>query len=217
MYSLPYFKEKDFGVVKEFMHQNPFVILCGCDSNQHPVATHVPLLMEETEEKLFLYGHVMRQTDHHLAFLKNPAVLAVFTGPHGYVSASWYSNPKQASTWNYMTVHAKGILGFLEENALLDILQKTTAHFEKNKDSPSLFEKLPADYIERLKKAIIAFRIEVTGIDNVFKLSQNRDEKSYHNVIEHLQKGNEVSGQLASEMEQRKSQLFKSKDEQQRP
>ncbi len=217
MYSLPYFKEKDFGVVKEFMHQNPFVILCGCDSNQHPVATHVPLLIEETEEKLFLYGHVMRQTDHHLAFLKNPNVLAVFTGPHTYVSASWYSNPKQASTWNYMTVHAKGILGFLEENALLDILQKTTAHFENNKESPSLFEKLPGDYIERLKKAIIAFRIEVTGIDNVFKLSQNRDEKSYHNVIEHLQKGNEVSGQLASEMEQRKSQLFKSKDEQQRP
>ncbi len=217
MYSLPYFKEKDFGVVKEFMHQNPFVILCGCDSDQHPVATHVPLLIKETKEKLFLYGHVMRQTDHHLAFLKNPNVLAVFTGPHTYVSASWYSNPKQASTWNYMTVHAKGVLGFLEENDLLDILQKTTAHFENNKDSPSLFEKLPADYIERLKKAIIAFRIEVTGIDNVFKLSQNRDEKSYHNIIEHLQKGNEVSSQLASEMEQRKSQLFKSKGEQQRP
>src|SRR5580692_303854 len=132
MYSLPYFKEKDYALVKQFMKDNPFVILSGCDANHHPVATHVPLLIEDAGESLYLKGHVMRQTDHHRAFLQNPNVLAIFNGPHSYVSASWYTEPRQASTWNYMAVHAKGILRFLDDQALSEVLQKMTAHFEKN-------------------------------------------------------------------------------------
>lgn len=217
MYSLPYFKEKDYSIVKQFMMANPFVILAGCDADHNPVATHVPLLIEEKEESLIFYGHVMKQTDHHRAFLQNPNVLAIFTGPHTYVSASWYSDPKQASTWNYMTVHAKGVLHFLDEGDLLGVLQKTTAHFENDPHSPSLFEKLPEEYVSRLAKAIIAFRIEVKSIDNVFKLSQNRDEKSYHNIIGHLHQGDTVSSHIATEMEQRESQLFQRPGEQQRP
>jgi transcriptional regulator len=181
------------------------------------VATHVPLLIEEREGKLILYGHIMRKTDHHQAFLHNPNVLAIFSGPHTYVSASWYSDPKQASTWNYMTVHARGVLQFLGDDALLEILKKTTAHFENNTLSPSLFEKLPQEYISRLVKSIIAFAVEVNAIDNVFKLSQNRDEKSYHNIIEQLQKGDALSGHIASEMEHRSSQLFQQPGEQERP
>ena len=217
MYNLAYFKENDIAVVKKFMLQNPFAILSGCDADQHPVATQVPLLIEEKDNKLFLQGHIMKQTDHHRAFLHNPNVLAIFTGPHTYVSASWYSNPLQASTWNYMTVHAKGVLQFLDEKALFNTLQKTTAHFENDEHSPSLFEKLPGEYVERLTKAIIAFEIEVTGIDNVFKLSQNRDEKSYRNIIEHLQKGDEASNQVASEMKLRNSQVFQTINDQQSP
>jgi transcriptional regulator len=217
MYSLPYFKEKDYDLVKQFMKDNPFVVLSGCDADQHPVATHVPLLIEDNGESLILKGHFMRQTDHHRAFLQNPNVLAIFNGPHTYVSASWYSEPRQASTWNYLTVHAKGILEFLDEQGLSSVLQKTTAHFENNRESPSLFEKLPQEYVQRLMKSIIAFEIEVKSIDNVFKLSQNRDEKSFHNIIEHLQKGDESSGQIASEMEQRHSKLFPGSAEQQRP
>jgi transcriptional regulator len=217
MYSLPYFKEKDYALVKQFMLDNPFVVLAGCDGDPGPVATHVPLLVEEKEEKLFLYGHIMRQTDHHKAFLQNPKVLAIFSGPHTYVSASWYSDPRQASTWNYMAVHAKGVLRFLDENSLTGILQKTTARFENNEHSLSGFGKLPEEYVRRLVKSIIAFEVEVRSIDNVFKLSQNRDEKSYHNIIDHLQKGDSSSAYIASEMEKRESQLFQQPGEQQRP
>jgi transcriptional regulator len=217
MYSLPYFKEKDYSVVRQFMQDNPFVILAGCNSDQYPVATHIPLLIEEKENGLVFYGHVMRKTDHHLAFLQNPNVLTIFTGPHTYVSASLYSDPRQASTWNYMTVHARGTLRFLEDERLLEILQKTTSRFENNEHSPSLFEKLPEDYVNRLVKSIIAFQVEVKSIDNVFKLSQNRDEKSYNNIIDHLNNGDASAGQVASEMEKRTSQLFQQPGEQQRP
>jgi transcriptional regulator len=208
MYNLPYYKEKDINVVKQFMRQNPFVVLTGCDADNHPVATQVPLLLEEKEGKTILYGHVQRKTDHHLAFEQNPNVLAIFTGPHTYVSASWYSNPQTASTWNYMTVHAKGVLKFLDDAALLDILSKLTAHFENNDQSASLVEKMPEAYVSKMMNAIIAFEIEVTHIDHVFKLSQNRDEESYHKIIPQLKKQGGEAAEIAAEMEQRSSQLF---------
>jgi transcriptional regulator len=209
MYSLPYFKEKDLAVVKKFMQQNPFVLLCGCDENNKPVATQVPLLMEEKEGKIFLYGHVQRKTDHQLAFDQNANVLAVFTGPHTYVSASWYSDQQTASTWNYMAVHAKGVLHFLGDDALLGILSKTTSHFENNIHSPSLVEKMPEEYVQKMMKAIIAFEIEVTHLDNVFKLSQNRDEKSYDTIINELEQQDDTSKQVAAEMKEREEQVFK--------
>jgi transcriptional regulator len=209
MYNFSYFKESDLSVVKEFMRNHPFVLLTGCDANNQPVATHIPLLIEEKEGKLFLYGHVMRQTDHHKAFVANPHVMAVFWGPHTYVSASWYADPQTASTWNYMTVHAKGVVKFLDDAALLDILSRTTAHFENNPQSPSLVEKLQTGYVEKLMKAITAFEIEVTHLDNVFKLSQNRDKESFDRIIPKLKEQGGEPALIAKEMEQRSSQLFK--------
>jgi len=209
MYSLSYFKETDQSIVLEFMRTHPFVFLTGCDPENKPVATQVPVFIDEREGKLFLTGHMMRQTDHQKALLGNNNVLAVFTGPHTYVSASLYTDPRQASTWNYMSVHARGVLSFQGEQELIKILQRTTSHFENNPNSPSLFEKLPEDYVQKMVKAIVAFEIEVISIDNVFKLSQNRDEKSYHSIVDKLQQSDHDSRQIATEMQKRTSQLFK--------
>ena len=209
MYNLPYFKEKDQQVVLDFIHQHPFAFLAGCSEDGKPVATQVPVFIDELEGKLFLSGHIMKNTDHHKAFLINPNVLAVFSGPHTYVSASWYDKKEQASTWNYMSVHAKGQLKFLDEQALLDVLKRTTNHFENNPFSGANFEDLPDEYVQRLSKAIIAFEVEVQELDNVFKLSQNHNEKTYHNIMEKLN-GHDTDGKrIADEMKQRTSQLFK--------
>ena len=124
MYNLPYFKEKDQQVVLDFIHQHPFAFIAGCDAESKPVATQIPVFIEERNGKLFMTGHMMRNTDHHKAFEKNANVLCVFTGHHTYVSASWYSNPHQASTWNYMSVHVKGQLRFLDEQGLIEVLKK---------------------------------------------------------------------------------------------
>ena len=75
MYNLPYFKENDPQVVLQFMREHPFAVLSGCSAANKPVATQVPLLIEERDGKLFLQGHIMRQTDHHKAFESNPEVL----------------------------------------------------------------------------------------------------------------------------------------------
>jgi len=208
MYNLPYFKEHDATVVIEFMKQHPFAMVIGVDAENKPAATQVPVLLKERNGELFLQAHIMKQTDHHKAFEQNNNVLVVFTGPNTYVSASLYENKQQGSTWNYQSVHAKGELVFLNEAELLQLLEELTSHFENNPSSPSLYKHLPEDYIQRLSKAIVAFEIKVTGIENVFKLSQNRDKKSFENIAAHLNKGNASEQYIAGEMEKRKGQLF---------
>jgi transcriptional regulator len=204
MYNLSYFKEEDKKVVLQFIKDNPFAFITGCDEDNKPVATQIPVFIDEKDGKLFLSGHIMKNTDHHKAFLHNSNVLVVFTGAHTYVSASVYSDNRQASTWNYISVHAKGILSFLDEKALLNILKRTTDHFENNPHSPANFDNLPNDYVHHLIKAIVAFEIEVKEIDNVFKLSQNRDEKSYHNIIAALHERKDAQSEgIAIEMEKR--------------
>ena len=208
MYSLPYFKEEDNSEVLRFMHAHSFVMLCGSDSNGNPMVTQVPVLIRENDGQLTLEGHIMKNTDHHKAFIQNPKVLAVFAGPHTYVSASWYSNPNQASTWNYQSVHVRGKIGFLEERDLRRILDETTSKYEQNEKSPALFKHLSDDYINRLIKAIIGFQMKVDVIENVFKLSQNRDEKSFHNIMDELNAQDADARKIASEMERIRPGLF---------
>ncbi len=209
MYNLTYFKENNADVVIDFMKQHPFAMVIGVDENQHPVATQVPVLLKERDGVLYLQAHIMRQTDHHKAFEKNSNVLVVFSGAHAYVSASLYANKQQASTWNYMSVHAKGTLHFLDDKALLQMLSELTAHFENNPASPALAEHIPNDYMQRVSKAIIAFEIEVTALENVFKLSQNKDEKTFTNIAEKLSEGDVDEKIIANEMLKRKDKLFK--------
>jgi|SRR5688572_22121768 len=209
MYNLPYYKEKDPKVIKEFIDQHPFAFVSGCDSENKPVATQVPVFIEEHDGRKILRGHIMRNTDHHKAFVQNENVLVVFTGNHTYVSATWYSNPHQASTWNYMSVHVKGIIRFLDEAALEDVLRKTSLHFENyNQKSTTAFDNLTSEYKQKLLHAIVAFEIEITEMDHVFKLSQDRDAASYENIKEKLKQQGEDGKVIAEEMEKRTKTQF---------
>lgn len=210
MYDISYFKATEHKEVIEFMQQHPFVMLCGVDADGKPVATHVPVLLEEREDKLFLLAHAMRKQDHTRSFEANPNVLAIFYGAHTYVSASWYENKQSASTWNYQAVHAKGILRLLDEKGLLDVLTKLTSTFEQNQDSPSLVHKMDEAYVSNMMKAIVAFEIEVTDLQHVFKLSQNGDKKRYDAVIENLSTKDTDAKAIADTMQKRKSKVYPS-------
>ncbi|MDX1940037.1 MAG: FMN-binding negative transcriptional regulator [Saprospiraceae bacterium] len=214
MYDLPYHKEKNPEVIKAFVAQYPFAFLSGCDAANKPIATQVPVFIEEQDGRKILRGHIMKNTDHHKAFLHNENVLVVFTGKHTYVSATWYSNPYLASTWNYMSVHAKGIIKFLDDNALEDVLRMTTLHFENyNQASTTIYDNLPIAFKQKVMNVIVAFEIEVKEIDTVFKLSQDRDYKSYQNVIKKLKEQGEDGQAIAAEMEKRTKQVFPDEQE----
>lgn len=209
MYNLPYFKEEDTEEVLQFMKEYPFVFLTGVDADNKPLATQVPVFIDEKNGKLFLTGHIMKNTDHHKAFLQNDSVLAIFTGPHTYVSATWYANPHQASTWNYMSVHAKGKITFGGGEELVAILKRLTLHYENNNpDSTTIYDNLSPEYLAPLMKAIVSFEIEIEAIENVFKLSQNRDEKSYDNIIDKLKQQGGDAETIGAIMEKRKTKVF---------
>lgn len=209
MYHFSYFKEKDKQVLLDFMAENPFVFLSGCDASGKPVATQVPVLLEERNGELFVQGHIMRQTDHHKALVQNPNALVVFTGPGCYVSAAWYSTPQIGSTWNYMSVHITGQVRWMSPDELAAFMQKLTLKFEKgNTASPTVYANLPEAFLHKMMPAIAGFEIRAEKMDHVFKLSQNRDEKSFLNIIAELEKRGGNSALVAAEMKKRKDELF---------
>lgn len=209
MYNFSYFKEKDRQRILDFIEENPFAFLTGSSLSGGQVATQIPILFEERNGDLFLQGHLMRQTDHHKAFIENPQALVVFTGPNTYVSASWYSNPQIGSTWNYMSVYISGQMNFMTSEELVEFMRKFTLKFEKgNTDSLTIYDNLPDKFLSKMMPAIVGFELKADKIDNVFKLSQNRDEKSYENIISKLEVQGGSSALIAEEMKNRKSELF---------
>ncbi len=208
MYNLPIFKELDQTEIMEFLHQRPFALITCQGVDGKPVATQVPVLFDVRDGKLILTGHVMRGTDHWHGFTANPDVLVVFTGPNCHVCASWYSNKNSGGTWNYMSVHARGTLTFLDQSALPEVLRRLTNQFENDPESGANFEDLADDYVAKMLPAIQAFEITVTDLDAVFKLSQNRDAESYDNIISMLSERGGDSKTIAEELTKRRSKLF---------
>lgn len=200
MYKFPYYTEEDQQKVIAFMKENSFATITGI-GEQYPVASHIPLEVEVQDNgKIFLTGHLMKKTDHHIAFEKNNNVLVIFNGPHTQVSASWYTNPAMGSTWNYMTVHAKGKIKFKDEAGTVEAVKAITNKYEGH-DRPSSFHNISQEYIDKMVKAIVGFSIEIESLENTFKLSQNRDEESKRNIIEQLiKRGDDNSKAIAREI-----------------
>lgn len=209
MYNFSYFKEQDKQVILDFMEANPFAFLTGSFASGKQVATQIPVLFEERDGELYLKGHIMRNTDHHKALMENPNALIVFTGPSTYVSASWYTNPQIGSTWNYMSVHMSGQVNFMTPDELVQFMREFTLKFEEgNTASRTIYDNLPSDFLSKMMPAIAGFEMKAEKIDNVFKLSQNRDEKSYLNIISKLEAKGGNSALIAAEMTKRKEALF---------
>jgi transcriptional regulator len=209
MYNFSYFKEKDKQVLLDFIEEYPFAFMTGSNLSGQQIATQIPVLLEERDGELFLQGHIMRNTDHHKTFMENPNALLVFTGPNCYVSASWYTNPQIGSTWNYMSVHIGGKISFMPDEELKRLMRKLTLKFEKgNTKSLTIYDNLPDEFLNKMMPAIVGFEIKAEKIENVFKLSQNRDKESYVNIISKLNELGGNSASIASEMIKRKDELF---------
>ncbi len=168
------------------MQANTFAMITGMGED-YPVATQVPLSVHIIKGNLEIKGHLMKNTDHHKAFVKNDRVLVVFTGPHCYVSARWYDDPQTASTWNYMTVQVKGKIIFTDEAGTREAIEAVTNYYEAT-ESPAAYKNIPEKYTSRLVKAITGFYIEVDSMDHVFKLSQNKTIDERQKIVDELMK-----------------------------
>jgi transcriptional regulator len=197
MYLTNHFSTAEQADILAFIESNSFATICGMGSDGFPVATHVPVMIEMRENRLFLQAHIMRKQAHTIAFEQNEKVLAIFNGPHAYVSAQHYEPQNTASTWNYSAVHANGIIRFLGDAELYSMLKNLTAKYEKDPASPSQMKHMSDDYIQSNMKAIVAFEIEVTQLQHVFKWSQNKPTHIQDKIVESLANGS-IENQIAA-------------------
>jgi len=192
-YSVPQNNEQ----VLKFIHENGFGILVTIVDGK-PWATHTPMILSSDQKTLS--GHISKANIQWRTF-NDQEVLAIFQGPHSYISSSWYDH-ENVPTWNYVIAHVYGKLKVLEGDKLLESLKHLVDKYEKNSKNPVSVEKMSQEYVMREMRGIAGFSIEITSIEASYKLSQNRDEKNYRAIIEQLKnRGDDQSLQIAREME----------------
>src|SRR5512133_2031273 len=203
MYTPKLYREEDRSKILQFLQENEFVTLVSVDEKK-PVASHLLVEVLEEGEKLFLNGHMSKANPLGKTFETNPEVLVIFQGPHTYISPTWY-NHVNVPTWNYQAVHVYGmprLVTDFEEAYLL--LKRLVDRHEKS--GRYKMETLPQDFVEKEMKGIMAFQIEVTRIEANYKLSQNRNDEDYWNIVSHLEeRQDELSHGVGEAMKQNRS------------
>jgi len=203
MYSLPAFQEHDLTTLHDAIERYSFGQLVSQVDGQL-FATHLPFLLDRTTgSRGTLIGHTARANPQCFA-AGNQTVLAIFSGPHAYVSPTWYQSDNVVPTWNYIAVHVYGNLQIVEDKAdLMQIVTKTTSFYEQSMPSPWRFDGTTT-FIDRLVDQIIGFRIEIDRIEGKWKLNQNHPLERQQRVVAALeQRPDDNSHGVAVAMRQR--------------
>lgn len=165
--------------------------------------SHIPLLLAPEEGPFgTLYGHVARANAH--AACSGVPSLAIFLGPHAYISAGWYpgkqTHGREVPTWNYIAVHAHGTLETFEDpDALRQLLGKLTDRHERTMPEPWRVDDAPRDYIDRNLALITGLRLPIDRLEGKWKLSQNRSRADREGVLAGLDRlANEDSQCMAT-------------------
>jgi transcriptional regulator len=196
------YEEKDKEKIHAFIRENSFAILISVKDGL-PVGTHIPLLLEQDAEgKDILMGHISKGNEQKYTLINGAKVLAIFPGPHAYISPRWYTRIN-VPTWNYIAVHAYGTIRIVEGEALKAALSRLTHNYEGHRPQPVRLEEIPEKEFNDDFRGIVGFEIVIEEIQAAYKLSQNRDEESYHNVIGQLEQGDETTRAIAEEMKKR--------------
>jgi transcriptional regulator len=185
LYVPPHFRVDDPQALHALMERNAFGTLVSSGASGLHVS-HIPFVVDRGDRGVRLLGHVARANEHWEALGSADHVTAIFQGPHGYISPSWYSQHPSVPTWNYAVVHAHGKASLMDEAGLHDLLMRLSATYEAGNAKPWKMSELPADYVATMLKSIVGFEIAVARLEGKFKLSQNRPAEIAR-VIERLE------------------------------
>lgn len=186
MYVPPSFLETDPTKLHDFMEQHSFATLISTHEGE-PVADHLPLLLDrEVGQHGRLIGHMARANSHWQTSA-NQRALAIFHGPHAYVSPGWLRSQNVVPTWNYVTVHAYGTLRLIEDrDRLRDIVRRTVETYEAHRATPWSMSQPEADFIDKLLAAIVGFEIDIERLEGKWKLNQNHPAERREQIIRGL-------------------------------
>ena len=197
MYIPKLYREEDRENILEFLKQNNFPALVTHDGEK-PIATHLPVEVVESEDgALTILGHMSRANPQWKSFGEQE-VLLIFQGAHTYISPRWYDHVN-VPTWNYMMAHVYGKVRLVEGDKLYSLLSGLVKKYE-TQTSYSL-EDLPQDFVQKEMSGVVGFAVDVSRVDGGYKLSQNRNDADYENIIRELEeRGDEQSFGVAKEM-----------------
>lgn len=187
VYLPPHFTETRPEVLAAHIERHDFALLVTAGA-AGMIASQVPVLAERRSGRLYLQGHLARQNAQG-GDLDDGEVLAIFTGPHAYISPGWYAAGPAVPTWNYASVHAYGRARTIEHpDWLRELLRRLSERHEAHEEAPWRMDDLPAAYLASMLKGIVGFEIAVERLEGKFKLSQNRPAGDRPRIIAALQR-----------------------------
>lgn len=201
MYIPPAFVEADLAKLHDFIEQHSFATLVSA-SGTEPIASHVPLLLDRSRGKQgTLIGHFARANSHWQVVSQSPA-LAIFHGPHAYISPGWMDARNVVPTWNYVAVHATGpVRVFENRDRLRDVVRQTVDKYESKRAIPWSMDAPEPEFIDKLLMAIVGFELEIERLEGKWKLNQNHPAERRERIIDGLKAtGRHDEQQIAAQM-----------------
>jgi transcriptional regulator len=180
------FVEPDQDTLHNFIEQYSFGVLVTHDGNES-IASHLPILLDRSVEPHGrLIGHMAR-ANLQWQSSDGKSVLAIFHGPHAYISPTWYEARNVVPTWNYVAVHVYGTIRLEESHdRLLDIVRRYVEFYEADMPQPWTSESADPEFIDKLVDGTVGFTIDIGRIEGKWKLSQNHDKERQRKVIHAL-------------------------------
>jgi transcriptional regulator len=173
VYLPPHFTETRDAVLVEHIERHDFGLLVTQTGGL--IASQVPFLVERRAGKLYLLGHLARPNPQTAGLDGGGEALAIFSGPHAYISPSWYAAGPAVPTWNYASVHAYGSAHAIADKEWLSrLLRRLSERHEAREAAPWRVQDLPKPFLDGMLKGIVGFEIAVDRLEGKFKLSQNR-------------------------------------------
>ncbi len=200
MYIPEFNRVRDHAEIISFLKANPFAILVSA-SDSGPFATHIPILVRETDGQTVLHGHMARANPHWELLQSSQESLTIFHGPHAYISPRLYESRDSVPTWNYATVHVYGHARVVSDpEHLLEEVREIINMFDP--DYFAQWSSLSDKFRNGMLKHIVGFEIVVTRIEAKFKISQNRTKGDQASVIASLaQSADSAASEIAKLMQ----------------
>lgn len=207
MYIPNAFREEDIEKLVAFMRANSFATLISI-RDRIPVASHIPLVITLQDNVVKLTGHLAKLNTQWQFFGEDES-LAVFTGPHAYISPSIYEKPENVPTWNYIAVHAYGIPQTITLNRSRELMDEMIDEMIDiyGSDYKSQWHSLSDGYREGMMHKIVGFEMTVTRLEGKYKLSQNRSQTDRANIAHTLLQSDDSNAQAIGKAIQQNLEL----------
>jgi transcriptional regulator len=191
MYIPEFNRVRDQADMFSFVQTNPFAILVS-SSDSGPFATHIPILARQVDDQMVLHGHMAKANPHCSLLQGAQESLAIFHGPHAYISPKLYENRESVPTWNYAAVHVYGHpRAVTDPELLMEEVREIIQGFDP--DYFAQWSSLNDKFRYGMLKQIVGFEMVAARIEAKFKISQNRTKVDQANVIASLEQAEDTA------------------------